>query len=129
MTKAELNIPLESDEQQALFEWAKWQKGKYPELELMYHIPNEGKRSFSSGKRLVAEGLKKGVPDICLPAARCGYHGMYIEMKRSKGGKATKEQLWWQDRLTKQGYYAVICRGWEEAAAEILKYLKGAETR
>ncbi len=129
MARAEVSIPLEIEEQQALFEWASWQKVKFPELESMYHIPNEGKRSLSSGKKLVAAGLKKGVPDICLPAAKRGCHGMYIEMKRTKDGRPSKEQLWWRDRLIKQGYHAVICKGWEEAAAEILNYLKGAETR
>ena len=129
MVKTKLNTPLEIEEQQALFEWAEWQQAKYPELETMHHIPNEGKRSISSGKKLVAAGLKKGVPDIFLPAAKCGCHGMYIELKRTKGGGPTKEQLWWKDRLIKQGYYVVICRGWQEAANEILRYLKGAETK
>lgn len=64
----------ESIEQQNLFEWAKIFSGKYPELTLLYHIPNEGKRSLKEGARMKAEGLKAGVPDLCLPVARGGYH-------------------------------------------------------
>ena len=65
-------IPTESAEQQTLFQWARMQSGKYPELELLYHVPNEGKRSHKTGARMKAEGLKSGVPDICLPVARGG---------------------------------------------------------
>ena len=62
--------PTESEEQQTLFRWAAMQCGKYPELALMFHIPNEGKRSWMTGGRMKAEGLKSGVPDIFLPVPR-----------------------------------------------------------
>ena len=80
-------VPSESVEQQRLFLWARMQSGKYPCLTLMYHIPNEGKRSRATGGRLRAEGLKAGVPDICLPVACGGCHGLYIELKRQHGGR------------------------------------------
>jgi len=117
-------IPTESQEQQRLFQWAKMQSGKYPELELMYHIPNEGKRSRVTGRRMVAEGLKKGVPDICLPVARGGSHGLYIELKRTKDWKITKEQENWMRDLMGQGYEVALCIGWEKAADVILNYLR-----
>lgn len=116
-------VPTESVEQQRLFDWAKRESGRWPELELLYHIPNEGKRSRKTGARLKAEGLRKGVPDICLPVARCGCHGLYIELKRTRGGRVTKDQLDWIDDLTKQGYMAAVRLGWEEAAEMIEKYL------
>lgn len=58
----------ETTEQIALFNWAKWTENILPELALMYHVPNEGKRS--NGGILKAAGLKSGVPDICLPVAK-----------------------------------------------------------
>lgn len=70
-----------------------------------------------------AEGLRRGVPDICLPVARGGYHGLYIELKRLHGGRVSPEQLEWIDALNQQGYCACVCKGWEAAAAEIGKYL------
>lgn len=91
----------------------------------MYHVPNEGKRSMATGGRLRAEGLKKGVPDICLPVPRGIWHGMYIELKRQCGGKTSPEQREWIDALNAQGYRACVCRGWEAAAREIEKYLRG----
>ena len=35
----------ESVEQQCLFRWAEYVKGAYPELKLLYHIPNGGRRN------------------------------------------------------------------------------------
>lgn len=87
----------ESVEQQRLMQWARMESGKWPELALLYHVPNEGKRSRTAGARMKAEGLKKGVPDLCLPVARGGCHGLYIELKREKSGKATAAQIEWME--------------------------------
>lgn len=113
----------ESDEQQALFQWADIVSNRYPELKLMYHIPNGGQRSRATAGRLKAEGVKAGVPDICLPVARGNYHGLYIEVK-VKPNKPTDNQLIWIDSLNKQGYLAVVCYGWRECAEQIEGYLK-----
>ena len=92
---------------------------------MLYHIPNEGKRSRATGARLVAEGLKRGVPDICLPVARGGCHGLYIELKRERSGRPTAEQTEWMDALMRQGYAVSLCHGWERAAGVIEEYLEG----
>jgi len=115
-----MNIPTESEEQQALFQWAHFQKGKYPELELLYHTPNGGQRNKAEAGRFKAEGVKSGVPDVFLPVARGGYFGLYIEMKRRKGGKVSDAQVEFFPKLRKQGYQVEVCKGWE-AAAEIIK--------
>lgn len=117
-------IPTESQEQQWLMQWARAQSRRWPELGLLYHIPNEGKRSRAGGARLKAEGLKAGVPDLCLPVARGGCHGLYIELKRRKGGVVTAAQTAWMDSLLQQGYMVAVCRGWEEAAKLIEGYLR-----
>ena len=66
----ELKRMSESEEQQALFRWAQFVAGRYPELKMMYHIPNEGKRSAACGARLKAEGLRPGGP--CKAGVLCG---------------------------------------------------------
>ena len=91
----------ETTEQIALFNWAKRTESILPELALMYHVPNEGKRS--NGGILKAAGLKSGVPDICLPVANNGFHGLYIELKFGKN-KATKAQEEYMAMLNAQGY-------------------------
>lgn len=123
-TKAhDLPVPTEEDEQTALFQWAEWESGVHPELRLMFHVPNEGKRSMVQAAIMRRMGLKAGVPDICLPVPRGHYHGMFIEMKRQKGGNLGDNQKAWLDALTGQGYYCVICKGWEIAVKEIKAYL------
>lgn len=71
-------------------------------------------------------GVKAGVPDVCLPVPRGGYHGLYVEMKRKQGGRVSEEQNEWMEALRAQGYEAKVCRGWKEAAEEIEQYMKGA---
>lgn len=117
-------IPTEHEEQCALFEWAAYQDGFWPELRLMHAIPNGGKRDKVTAARLKAEGVKPGVPDICLPVPRGDKHGLYIEMKRRKGGSVSADQLKWLDNLMRQGYECHVCRGCEEARSVILDYLK-----
>lgn len=118
------NISSEAQEQEALFRWADFAVSKHPELELMYHVPNEGKRTVSNGAALKRQGLKKGVPDICLPVPRGKYHGLYIEMKKI-GGNPTAEQKYYINELAKQGYAVYIAdKGWSDAAEMIKWYLK-----
>lgn len=126
MSKQEvLPVPSESVEQQHLFLWARMMSGAHPELQLMYKIPNDGRRTRVNGAHMVAEGLKKGVPDICLPVARGGHHGLYIELKRERGGKVSQEQIAWIEALKNEGYVAAVCRGCDEAISLITGYLAG----
>ena len=90
--KAALNCPTEGEEQATLFSWARMYENKYPQLKWMFHIPNEGKRSRTTGGRMRSEGMKSGVADIFLPAPSGEYHGLFIELKRLRGGKRTEKQ-------------------------------------
>ncbi len=119
-----MRTPSESAEQIELFRWAAYLFGKYPELKLMHHIPNGGNRSQSEGARFKREGVLAGVSDIFLPIAKGGYHGLYIEMK-AKNGRLSPSQKWWIEEVTKQGYLAKVCFGWEMAKDVIVKYLEG----
>lgn len=112
----------ESVEQINLFRWATLQECKYPELILLHHIPNGGKRNISTARRLKMEGVKSGVPDIFLPVSRGLYHGLYIELK-VRGNTTTDNQDTWIAHLQKQGYQVNVCYGWEEASTVILEYL------
>lgn len=112
----------EDDEQIALFQWAELAQRRYPELALLHHIPNGGQRHPATAARLKKMGVKRGVPDICLPAARGGYAGLYIELKVGRN-TPSRAQKYWLDELTQNGYRAVVCRGAEEARDEILQYI------
>ena len=125
--RKKMPCPTEGVEQATLFSWAQMRTYWYPELTLMFHIPNGGKRSKAEAGRFRAEGVKSGVPDICLPVARRGCHGLYIELKRVKGSHISREQLQWMDALARQGYQCAICKGWEMARDVIIDYLRGKE--
>lgn len=110
----------ETTEQITLFRWAERTQSILPELALMYHVPNEGKRT--NGGILKAAGLKSGVPDVCLPVPNNGFHGLYIELKFGRN-KATKAQEEFMELLKKQNYKTAVCYGFLEAREAILEYL------
>ena len=87
------------------------------------HIPNEGKRSVSYAAQMKRAGLRKGFPDLFVPLAREGYHGLFIELKYGRG-KTSPDQEEWLEFLNANSYRAVVCRGFEEAAREICRYAK-----
>lgn len=116
--------PTEAQEQEALFKWAAYSRAKYPALDLLYHIPNGGSRNPIEAARLKAQGVKKGVPDICLPVPSHHYTALYIELKRRHGGRVSAEQREWLHELGKVGNLAVVARGAEEAITIIKEYLR-----
>lgn len=120
-------IPTEAQEQETLFNWMRYKEKQYPELKLCFHIPNGGSRNQIEAKHLKEQGVKPGVPDLCLPVARGIWHGLYIEMKRQKGGRVSDAQRQWIADLERQGYRAEIACGWQEAAQILEIYLQGKE--
>ena len=112
-------IPSEHSEQVALMEWAKLAEGNRPLLGLLHAIPNGGQRHPAIAAKLKREGVKRGVPDLCLPVARCGLHGLYLELKAADG-RLSDEQKRWRDMLTAQGYGVAVVYGFE-AAKEVLE--------
>ena len=117
-------IPTEAQEQIALFEWAARMRGRWSELQLLHAIPNGGSRNPIEARHLKEQGVKPGIPDIFLPCARGPWHGLYIEMKRRKGGRVSVDQQRMILALRAQGYKAEVCRGWEEARDMICEYLR-----
>lgn len=119
-----ISVPTEAQEQEALFAWAGIRAKRIPELALLYHIPNGGSRHPIEAVHLKQQGVKPGIPDIFLPCARGPSHGLYIEMKRRKGGRVSVDQKKMILALRAQGYRAEVCRGWEEARDTICEYLR-----
>ena len=126
-------VPLEHQEQSRLFAWADLMAGRHPELRLMFAIPNFSGRlgkvppvaALRQAAQLKAEGRKKGVPDVFLPAPRGGSHGLFVEMKRQNAtaSDVAPEQRAWHDALREAGYRVEVCKGWEAARDVILQYL------
>jgi len=107
-----------------LMDWARLQTRAWPELALIFAIPNGGDRNVVVAAKLKAEGVKAGVFDLMLPVARRAFHGLFVEMK-AKPNKPSAKQLEFKAGVEAQGYKAVVCYHWHEAMAEITDYLKG----
>jgi len=108
----------EDEEQIALVDWLNLKKD-IP----FYHIPNGGQRDAREGAKLKRMGVSAGAPDLCIPMARKGHHGLYIELKREEGGVLSDAQKKWRDILIKQGYAWYECKGFEHAKDVICYYL------
>ncbi|AZS50413.1 VRR-NUC domain-containing protein [Entomomonas moraniae] len=119
--------PLETQEQSNLIKWFRLQYR--PIADCLFCIPNG---SVLAGgvvarakqmTRLKKEGLVVGVSDLFLMQPSCKYHGLFIEMKRKTGATVSEDQLKFIERAEKQGYKAVVCKGFEEAKDVIQDYL------
>jgi hypothetical protein len=118
-----IRIPTEAEEQKLLINWSDVMSRRWPELRLLFHIPNGGSRNAREAKNLKEQGVKPGVPDLFLPVARHGYHGLFIELKRRKNGKLSDEQEKMLGNLREQGYCAWVCKGADSAIELITGYL------
>ena len=109
--------------QVALFKWAAIAAGQEPRLHMLFAIGNGGKRNVIVAAKMKAEGVRSGVPDVCLPVPCGGYHGLWLELKVGKN-KPSAEQTRWLHNLTRHGYRCeVIHDDWDRARAIIESYL------
>lgn len=115
---------LEHTEQVTLMQW--WaltcKQFGIPE-QLLFAIPNGGQRNIIVAKRMKDEGVRAGVPDLFLAWDNAEFAGLFIEMKKAKGGRVSAAQKEFMDLLFSAGYLTVVCHGWEEAKAAIEEYL------
>lgn len=111
---------LEHQEQKAFIQWCNI-KG-YP-YNLIFAIPNGGKRNIVVARKLKAEGVKSGIPDLFLPVVSAQRSGLFIEMK-SKNGKATAGQKQRMADLSREGYRCMICYGIDDAVKCVLDYVE-----
>jgi len=115
----------EAQEQADLIEWAEScvRLKVHPELKLLHAIPNGGSRDIREAKNLKRQGVKAGVPDLCLPVPKGNYHGLYIEMKVGRN-KPSANQKEWLAALSANGYAVAVCYGAAEARRRIEEYLR-----
>ena len=91
--------------------------------DLLFAIPNGGARHIRTALNLKAEGVRAGVPDLFFAYPHNGYNGLFIEMKRRKGGHVSDEQKHYIRMLIANGYAVEVCRGCDEAFNALVEYL------
>lgn len=137
---AGLPVPSEHAEQAHVMEWAAWQERADRRLANLFAIGNGGlrpcklvdtpagpRRISVVGRKLKSEGVKEGVPDLFLAWPCGGMPGLFIEMKRVRGGSLSAAQKRWHAQLVAAGYAVVVCRGAAEALNCLRRYLNGGE--
>lgn len=109
----------EHDLQVACVNWFRYQ---YPKC-LIYCIPNGGHRNVVVAKKLKAEGVLSGVPDLHIPISKKGLHGLYVELKAGNN-KPTENQLTIMGKLENEGYQCAVCWTIDEFITVVNDYLK-----
>ena len=128
----------ESQIQAQLIQW--WQLAhrglKVPDARLLFMIPNGAYLGAGVNRKgvplaairfahLKRMGFVPGAPDLFLAAPRWGKAGLFLELKRERGGKVSTEQREMHALLAAEGYAVRLARGFEEAVETITTYLIG----
>lgn len=116
-----VDAPSEFEEHRVVVVWL--MRNKIP----FYHIPNGGYRRREEAYKLKAMGVFSGVPDLCILGGRKGYHGLYIEVKRSIGGRLSDTQEYWGRVLTDCGYLWKEGKGADECIRIVKDYFDMGE--
>lgn len=109
----------------AVVDHAKMLANLNAEWDLLCAYPLQRGNDFLWLKMRMEEGAVKGWPDLFLPVAKCGYHGLFIEIKSPKG-KLSEHQEDVLKKLTARGYKCVVMYVNEAAPviSLIQKYLR-----
>jgi hypothetical protein len=99
-------------------EFVSWFRQTYRPVRI-FAIPNGEARSKATGARLKLEGVSPGVPDLFVPA-----WGVWIEMKRAKGGTVSAVQKDWHAYLRSIGQRVIIGYGFEDARAKVAQLVR-----
>ena len=111
--------------QKSFIEWCAWNAKRYPGIDLIYAVPNGGKRSKAEAGKFKAEGVRAGMPDLCLPVSHHGYHAFYIEVK-TPTGRVSVVQAEMFCRLNVLGNKWAVVRSLDEFIKEIEEYYEFA---
>ena len=109
-----LKAPSEHVEQSLLVQWF---RRSYPNV-LIFAVPNGGARSRATAGKLKVEGVVPGIPDLFVPEWK-----LWVEMKRTKGGVLSPEQIGMIEYLLSVNYAVIVGKGAEDAKAQILEFL------
>ena len=100
-----------------------WFRYAYPEHKLfLWSVPNGGQRSEKNGKRMVREGLLKGVPDLVLCHPAGNKLPMFLELKLPNG-RISLEQKKFQKAYAAVDYPYFIIRSLDEFVECVTLYL------
>ena len=112
LISASKTSPSEHSEQVGFINWF---RAQYPRV-LIFAIPNGEKRAITVAKRLKAEGVVRGIPDLFIPQ-----WNIWVEMKRVTGGRLPPDQKGMITYLEGIGHTVIIGKGAGDASKQILE--------
>lgn len=110
-------VPNEHIEQ---VQFVQWFRLAYPQC-FIFAIPNGEYRAMTVAKRLKAEGVVPGVPDLMIltPSGK----SIFVEMKRQKGGSLSAKQKDVINKIERLGFPVSVCKGALDAKKQIEEWL------
>ena len=135
--------PTEHEEQVLVCSWARGYAKIHNDYRLeLLHGDSSGVRvPIGCAVKMKRAGAIKGWPDLFLPVPtvvkkqditvdgkvqftlNSGFYGLFIELKRLRGGVVSQEQKEIHEALRAQGYRVEVCRGAADAIETIKEYL------
>lgn len=101
----------------------RWFRLKYPKLRnILFAIPNGGRRDAVTGAKLKEEGATSGVSDLILLRSNRFYGALAIEMKKPSGYQSPAQKEW-QKEVEAMGNKYVVCRSLDEFIKVVTDYL------
>jgi hypothetical protein len=126
--------PTEAEDHKALIRWVRYMELQIPDLRFFIHYPASGfaigareKKARSRAVIIQRQILKQlgvcgDVADFFWPVRRGPYPGLWMELKRRRGGKLRDGQRRWLEAMQAQGYAVAVARGLEAAKKIVLSY-------
>jgi hypothetical protein len=90
-------------------------------------IPNGGWRNKAQAALLKRAGVLRGAPDLLIALVRKEWPGLFIEMKRVKGGVVSPDQKIVHQALRSAGYKVEVAQGADMAWEIFEEYVNGSE--
>lgn len=107
------SVPTEHEEQR---EFVSWFRRTHPGVRI-FAVPNGGRRGMAEAARLKVEGVSAGVPDLHVPA-----WNLWVEMKRTKGGRVDAPQADWHAYLRDIGHVVIVAKGADDGKEQVDRF-------
>lgn len=118
----------EDDHQAAFIQWCNLNRKRLPGVDKLFAIPNGAWLAGTPAQRAIQWarlkriGAKAGVYDLFIPVPIPPYSGLFIEMKRIKGGRESDDQKIFRTDMVSLGYRCCVCNGSSEAISAVEAY-------
>lgn len=121
--KAKAAGPIRTEHVEAVTFWKAvlYHEPRYPDLSMLFAVPNGGDRHPAVAGKMKAEGVRKGVADYLALVPRAGFHGLAIELKTETGTASPEQRVFLRDARA-NGYRAEVAHGWAEAWRIVREY-------